>query len=130
MKTRRLTKPAPGWITNEFRNAKCLRRQYERTWRSDKFPVNHARLRWQINRCNHLLNENKGQYYQDLVKENSGDGTKLWQALSKVLGRSQVSTLPSFTNEKSLANRFGAFFIDKNNKLRNTFRNCTSKCVP
>ena len=27
----------------------------------------HARLRWQINECNHLLNKDKGQYYQDLV---------------------------------------------------------------
>ena len=29
LKTRRLAKPAPGWITNEFRTAKCLPRQYE-----------------------------------------------------------------------------------------------------
>ena len=83
-----------------------------------------------LNRCNHLLNKNKGQYYQDLVKETSGDGKKLWRALSKVLGRSQVSSLPSCTDENSLANQIGAFLIDKINKIRNTFRNCTSKCVP
>ena len=71
--------------------------------------MNRARLRWQINRCNHLLNKNKGQYYQELVKENYGDGKKLWRALSKVLGRSQVSTLPSCTDETSLANQFGSF---------------------
>ena len=29
MKTRCLTKCEPGWITSEFRTAKCLRRQYE-----------------------------------------------------------------------------------------------------
>ena len=92
--------------------------------------MNCACLRWQINRCSHLLNKNKGQYYQELVKENIGEGKKLWQALSKVLGRSQVSTLPSCTDKKSQANRFGSFFIDKINKIRNTFRNCTSKCVP
>ena len=109
LKMRRLTKPAPGWITNEFRTAKCLRRQYKQTWWRDKTPVNHAHLRQQINRCNHLLNKNNGQYYQELVKENSGDGKKLWRALSKVLGRSQVSTLPSCTGENSLANWFGSF---------------------
>ena len=89
--------------------------------------MNHAHLRRQINRCNHLLNKNRGQYYQELVKENSGDGKKLWRVLSKVLGRSQLSTLPSCTDEKSLANRFGSFFIDK---IRKTFRNCTSKWFP
>ena len=130
LKTRRLAKPAPGWITNEFRTAKCLRRQYERTWRRDKTPLNRACLRWQINRCNHLLNKNKKNYYQELVKENSKDGKKLWRVLGKVLGRSQVSILPSCTDDKSLANRFGSFFIDKINKIRNTFRKCTSKCVP
>ena len=70
------------------------------------FWINRARHRQQINMCNHLLNKNKGQYYQELVKEYSGDGKKLWRALSKVLGRSQVSTLPSCTDEKSLANQF------------------------
>ena len=130
LKTRRLAKPAPGWITNEFRTAKCLRRQYERTWRRDKTPLNRARLRRQINRCNHLLNKNKKNYYQELVKENSKDGKKLWWVLGKVLGRSQVSILPSCTDDKSLANRFGSFFIDKINNIRNTFRKCTSKCVP
>ena len=29
IKMMRLTKPAPGWITNGFRTTKCLRRQYE-----------------------------------------------------------------------------------------------------
>ena len=82
--------------------------------------MNHACLRQQINRCNHLLKKNKRQYHLDLFKENSGDGKKLWQALSKVLGWSQVSTLSSSTDEKSLANWFGAFFIDKINKIRNT----------
>ena len=57
-------------------------------------------------------------------------GNKLWRVLSKVLGRSRVSILPSCIDEKSLANRFGSFFIDKINKIRNTFRKCISKCVP
>ena len=72
LKTRRLTKPAPSWITNEYRTAKCMRKQYERTWRRYKTPLNRARLRRQINRCNHLLNKNKKNYCQELIKENSG----------------------------------------------------------
>ena len=103
---------------------KCMRR------RRDKTPLNRAHLRRQINRCNHLLNKNKKNYYQELIKENSGDGKKLWRVLSKVLVKSRVSILPSCTGEKSLENRFGTFFIDKINKIRNTFSKCTSKCVP
>ena len=72
LKTRHLTKPAPGWITNEFRTVKCLGRQYERTWRRDKTSVNRARVRQQINKCNNLLNKNKGQYYQELCPPHWG----------------------------------------------------------
>ena len=78
--------------------------------RFDKSPVNRAHLRWQIHTCYHLLSKNKGQYYQDLIKEYIRDGKKKWQVLSNVLGRTRVFTLPSCTSEKSLANLFGAFY--------------------
>ena len=84
MITKRLIKP-PSWIVNEFRTARYLHRKHERTLRRNKSPVNRASLRWQINRCNHLQNKNKEQYYQDLVKENCGDGVTLWCVLRKVL---------------------------------------------
>ena len=41
MKTKQLIKPAPSWITDEYRTAKCMRRQYERAWRRDKSSVLH-----------------------------------------------------------------------------------------
>ena len=60
VKTKQLIKPAPSWITDEFRTAKCMRRQYERAWRRDKSSENRSRLRRQINRCNHILNRTRG----------------------------------------------------------------------
>ena len=54
VKTKQLIKPAPSWITDEYRTAKCMRRQFERAWRRDKSPENRSRLRRQINRCNHI----------------------------------------------------------------------------
>ena len=70
LKTKQLIKPAPSWRTDEYRTAKCMRRQYECAWRRDKSSVNCSRLRRQINRCNHILNRNKGHFYRDLVSEN------------------------------------------------------------
>ena len=127
VKTKQLIKPAPSWITDEYRNAKCMRRQYEHAWRRDKSSVNRSRLRWRINRCNHILNRNKGRFYHDLVSDNCGDGKKLWQALNRILSRSNSTVLPSFVDEKSLANRFGLFFIDKIKKIRDTFKHARSK---
>ena len=127
VKTKQLIKPAPNWITHEYRTAKCMRRQYERAWRRDKSSVNRSRLRRQINRCNHILNRNKGCFYRDLVSDNCGDGKKLWQALNRILSRSNFIVLPSFVDEKSLANIFGSFFIDKIKKIRDTFKHTRSK---
>ena len=92
VKTKQLIKPVPSWITDEYRTAKCMRRQYEHTWRRDKSP------------------------------ENCGDGKKFWQALNRILSWSNATVLPSFDDEKSLANRFGSFFTDKIKKITDTFK--------
>ena len=42
VKTKQLIKPAPSWITDEYRTAKCMRRQYERAWRREKSSVNRS----------------------------------------------------------------------------------------
>ena len=117
VKTKQLIKLAPSWLTDEYRTAKCMRRHYERSWRRDKSSVNCSRLRRQINRRNHILNRNKGHFYRDLVSDNCSDGKKLWQALNRILRRSNSTVLPFFVDEKSLANRFGSFFIDKIKKI-------------
>ena len=129
VKTKQLIKPAPSWITDEYRTAKCMRRQYERAWRRDKSSVNRSLLRWQINRCNHILNRNKGCFYRDLVSENCGDSKRLWHALNRTLSQSNSTVLPSFKDEKSLANRFGSFFIDKIKKIRGTFKYTRSQVL-
>ena len=121
VKTTQLIKPVPSWITDEYRIAKCMRRQYERTWRRVKSPENRTRLRQQINRCNHIKNKRHFYHDLDLVSENCSDGKDLWQALNGILSRSNVTVLPS------LANRFGLFFIDKIKKIRDTFKHTPSK---
>ena len=127
VKTKQLIKPEASWITDEYRTAKCMRRQYERAWRRDKSSVNLSRLRRQINRCNHILNRNKGRFYHDLVSENCGDGRKLWQAWNRILSWSNSTVLTSFVDEKSLANRFGSFIIDKIKNIQDTFKYTQSK---
>ena len=113
VKIKQLIKPAPSWITDKYRTDKCIRRQYERAWRREKSCVNCSHLQRQISRCNYILNRNKGHFYLDLVSENCGDGKRLWQALNRILHRSNTTVLPSFVAEKSLANRFGSFLLIK-----------------
>ena len=63
------------------------------------------------------------------VSENCGDSKRLWHALNRTLSRSNSTVLPSFDEEKSLANRFGSFFIDKIKKIRDTFKHTRSQVL-
>ena len=45
------------------------------------------------------------------------------------MSRSNATVLPSFDDEKSFANRFGSFFIDKIKKIRDTFKHTPSKSL-
>ena len=52
-----------------------------------------------------------------------------WQALNRILSWANATVLPSFDGEKSLANRFGLFFIDKIKRIRETFKHTPFKCL-
>ena len=113
-----------GWLSDSFRLAKSLKRQFERAWRRSKNSYTRSRLRRQIARCNYLANRDKSDFYKKLVTESSHSSKKLWQELDKVLNRVPEVKLPTRQSDKELANRFGAFFRDKIRNIRDNF--CSS----
>ena len=115
------TKLPAQWMSEDFRLAKALRRQFERTWRKMKTPLNRSRLRCQISRCNRLANNDRAAYYKSLITDNSHDSRKLWRELNKVLNRTPSVTLPVHRSEKSLADKFASFFNEKIAKIRDSF---------
>ena len=128
-KTKRLSKPAPPWITDSYREAKCTRRQYERVWRRNKSFTNRSRLRRQANKCNYIINKEKSQYYSHIITQNSGDSKKVWRELNNVLHRKAESILPDDNNNKSLADKFSTFFIDKITRIRDGFNTCSENII-
>ena len=92
-----------------YKNAKSIRRQFERIWHKKKTPLNHVRLHKQIARCNSLANKDKVTYYRALVNENGDDPKKLWQVLRSTLHRIPDKVLPSNSSHKKLADHFAAF---------------------
>ena len=75
--TRCLAKEPAKWLSDTYKNAKSIRQQFERIWHKKKTPLNHARLRKQVARCNSLANKDKATYFRALVKENGDDPKKL-----------------------------------------------------
>ena len=99
------------WLSDSYRMARSLRRQFERRWRKHKSELNRSRLRRQIAWCNRLANKDKGSYYTNLITANSRDPKKLWQSLRKVLHRTSETVLPTHSSDKSLVDTFASFFL-------------------
>ena len=119
--SRLIKKDSADWMSDDYRRAKSLRHQFERTWRRAKNPLNRSRLRRQLAQCNALVNKDKSHYYSKLISDNSHDSRKLWRELHKTLNRVSDATLPSHKSEKSLANQFASFFSNKMKKIRDNF---------
>ena len=109
------------WVSDSYRRAKSLRRQFERTWHWTKNSLNRSRLRRQIARCNSLVNKDKSDYYSKLIYDNSQDPRKLWHVLRKTLSRVSEVTFPPHESDKTLADQFASFFHNKIKTIRNTF---------
>ena len=121
IKFKRLIKPVPTWITQQYREAKRLRRQFERTWRKYPTIINRSKLRRQISKCNAIINKAKGDFYSEVINDNSDDPKKLWRELNNVLHRKSRTALPEGKDDNSLANLFGSFFAEKISQIHKSF---------
>ena len=108
-------------MSDDYRHAKSLRCQFERTWRRAEKPLNRSRLHRQIALCNAHVNKDKSDYYSKLISDNSHDSQILLHELHKTLNRVSDATLPSHESEKSLADQFASFFSNKIKKIRDNF---------
>ena len=74
--SRLIKKDSTDWVSDSYRRAKSLRRQFERTWHRTKNSLNRGQLCHQIARCNSLVNKDKSNYYSKLISDNSQDPRK------------------------------------------------------
>ena len=95
------TQQHADWLSETYRLAKSLRRQFEHAWHKDKSQYNRSRLQRQIAWCNQLAKRDKTVYYRKLISDNSHDSKKMWRQLHKVLNRSHSTTPPTHESSKS-----------------------------
>ena len=71
-----IKKDSAYWMSDDYQRAKSLRRQFERTWRRAKNPLNRSQLGRQITRCNAFVNKDKSDYYSKMISDSSHDSRK------------------------------------------------------
>ena len=108
-------------MSNDYRRAKSIGHQFDRTWRRAKNPLNRSQLRHQNARCNALVNKDKSDYYGKLSSDNSHYNRKLCREIHKTLNNVSDATLPHHESEKLLADQFASFFSNKIKKIRDNF---------
>ena len=65
------------WLSDSYLLAKSIRHQFEHIWHKGKSPQNRAKLHKQIASCNSLVNEDKSNYYRNLINKSARDTKKL-----------------------------------------------------
>ena len=110
------------WFSQEIVEAKRVKRRLELQWRKRKSsPLYRSRFRRQVNLVNRMISSAKSQYYTDCVDAAKENPKKLWKTLNSILHRNPETVLPDRDSDKSLADRFSAYFIDKIAKIQAVF---------
>ena len=109
--------PQP-WYNDILHEAKHRRRQGERTWRSKDLEVHRQIHRHDMTPYNKLCIIAKSNHYLGCIEEASGNPKALNQVLKSILKRVEVTKLPLYSSQDTLANQFADFFEDKVQKIR------------
>ena len=106
-------RPRVPWFKNEIKEAKRLRRRYERIWRRTGLESDRVNFIKARNHTNHIIEQARRDYYFNLINENDCDQRKLLKTASALLGGSSQEKYPKHSDPTLLANDFGRFFIQK-----------------
>ena len=101
----------------ELQLAKRLRQKLERIWRRTRSCLDRSRYRKQANLCNKMMSD------ADCINETSENSQTLRKTINNILHRTQSSSIPAFSDIKSLSESFFKFFMDKIEKIRMNFTN-------
>ena len=111
-------RPNTEWFSDELRASKIQRRRAERKMRKSNLEVDRQIYREHCAFTNKLLQKSKADYYSNKIFEIGNDHKKLFKLANNLMGNTDPVTLPSHQTEFELANRFGAFFLDKIETIR------------
>ena len=108
--------PEAPWFNDEIKNAKKERRKAEHTWRKSNLTVHREIFVEKKTTVNNLIKSAKETYYSDMVSES--EQKNLFKIVDKITNKKPTNVLPEHTSAKDLADKFGTFFTQKIEKIR------------
>ena len=116
-----------SWMTDAILEAKRVRRQNERRWRSSGLTVHIQQYRFSCQHVKRLIRKAKSEYYLKQIEEYEGDKKKLLKKIiDKLLGRGKATSLPQYCDQITMATNFNEFFISKITTIRTSLASLTT----
>lgn len=111
----------PKWIDTEFRKVRAERRKLYKRWKrtrcnSDRLNFENARLN-----THHLSIEKRSTFYKSSIDKCNNSHKELFRICKNLLGQSNSSKLPSYTDPLAMADKFNDYFISKIENIRSSF---------
>ena len=114
-------RPHAPWHTADLREAKTVKRRYERKWLKSRSEEDHLLYRAQSCNVNKLLYQSRTTYYSQKISDCGRDQKAIFTISKQLLGKEKSSVLPDHTSPIDLANDFNTFFINKVSKIHEQF---------
>ena len=123
-------RPHAPWYSEELREAKRKRRQYERKWKSTGLEVHRQIYREQCSAVGKLLVRTRQKFYQDKISECGRDSKAIYNVSNHLLGRTKSVVLPTHGSASDLAEDFNRHFTAKIVNIRRDLTKSNSNTGP
>ena len=105
------------WYNESIRDAKRMRRQYERRWRKSKLFSHWEDYRTACNNVNHELQKARQMHYHSRLNDSKSQKETFQIGNSLLFGKTN-KILPNYDSAEALAERFAHYFSDKIKSIR------------
>ena len=119
----------PPWIDGGYQIERAKRRQLEKRYKKTKSLHDWNNYRSQSILCRKLVKLKRKHFYGETLVKIDGNQKALFQFVNRITDskKSSDNKLPNNIQDSAvLANKFNTFFIDKINRIRQTFQSPTS----
>ena len=95
----------------------CYKDEAERKWRRTKSLKDFRAFKGARNRATFVMNDTRCEYYTNLIAENSSNQRNLFRTTKSLLCEPSEASFPKDIAPDHVANDFGNFFMQKNDKI-------------
>lgn len=112
---------APKWIDGEFKQVRANRRKLYKRWKRTNSDTDRADFVAARRMTHNLSIQKRAEYYSSCIDKCNNSHKELFKICKNLLGTSNSTQLPSYSDPTSMATKFNEYFISKIEKIRDSF---------